>query len=29
MLNLRVMRHNQLWETYWEKRRAQPLRMAA
>ncbi len=29
MLNLRVMRHNQLWEAYWEKRRAQPLRMAA
>ena len=29
MLNLRVMRHNELWEAYWEKRRAQPLRMAA
>ena len=29
MINLRVMRHNQLWETYWEKRWAEPLRRAA
>ena len=29
MLNLRVMRHNQLWEAYWQERRAQPLRLAA
>jgi len=29
MMNLRVMRHNQLWEAYWEKRWAEPLRRAA
>lgn len=29
MLNLRVMRHNQMWDAYWEKRRAAPMCLAA
>ena len=29
MMNLRVMRHNRIWEAYWEKRWAEPLRRAA
>ncbi len=29
MINRRVMRHHPRWETYWEKRWAEPLRKAA
>ncbi len=29
MINQRLMRHNPLWETYWEKRWVEPLRRAA